>query len=221
MKIRHPLAIKSAAFLLSLAVRAMNCTVRIHEHALDPRVYPARGGEPFIYLFWHENMAIPAALIRKVDISVLISQHRDGELIAQTIGFLGASVVRGSSSRGGGQAIRDMLEAIKQRHLAITPDGPRGPRRVVQPGAVFLASHAGIEIVPVGVAVTREWRAKSWDKMMIPKPFAQAHVVLGKPIAIPPGLDKQALEPYQQLCQRGMDEAQSLAESKIKDEVGS
>lgn len=167
---------------------------------------------PKLYLFWHENLIVPAYCYAKLKVPVLVSNHRDGELVAQVVHCLGGETIRGSSTRGGAKALREMMQRIQSQNLAITPDGPRGPRRVLQPGAVFLASQAQIDIVPVGIHFSNPWRAKSWDRMAIPKPFSAAYVVAGEPLTIPPDLSKDQLEPYRQLCQAGMDNAQAEAE---------
>ncbi len=88
----------------------------------------------------------------------------------------------------------DLLREGEGSHLALTPDGPRGPRRRLQPGLIFLASHAGFPIVPVGIGFTRAWRAKSWDRFAIPRPFSTITAVLADPIVIPRDLDNQGLE---------------------------
>ena len=212
MKITHPLAIRSAALVLSLGLRAWLCATKIREQFADPASHPARSPRPRLYLFWHENLVLAAYGYARQRVPVLISSHRDGELITQVLRMLGGVAIRGSSTRGGAKALRQMVQEGKDRHLAITPDGPRGPRRVLQPGAVFVASVCGMPLVPVGVAFRRPWRANSWDRMVIPRFADPAYVVFGADVSVPPDLDAAGLEHYRQLAQAAMDAAQLRAE---------
>ena len=143
---------------------------------------------------------------------MLVSTHRDGELIAQTIRLLGGRAIRGSSTRGGVAAVMTMLRDRRSRHLAITPDGPRGPRRVIQDGAIYLASRGQLPLVPVGYAVSDAWRVPSWDRMILPKPGAAARAVAGAPIRVPPEATREELETYRQRVQDVMDDVQARAE---------
>jgi lysophospholipid acyltransferase (LPLAT)-like uncharacterized protein len=213
MKLRHPLAIKSAAFAISLWVRGWMGTMRIQERFLCPDFLCRNANHRAVFLFWHEALLLPTYAYTKFEVSTLISNHRDGELVAQVVHFMGGETIRGSTTRGGSAALRAMLQEVRERHVAITPDGPRGPRRVVQPGAVFLASHAQIPVVPVGIHMPGAWRAKSWDRMAIPKPFRRAYVVFGNPIHVPPNISRDDIEHYRQLCQQGMDQMQGMAEA--------
>ena len=214
MKITHPLAIRSTALLLSLWLRAWLSATRIHEDFAEAASHPLRAGSPRIYLFWHENMALAAYAYASLPVSVLISSHRDGELVAQVLRMMGGVAIRGSSTRGGAKALRQMLQAGKDRHLAITPDGPRGPRRVIQPGAVFVASVCGMPLVPVGIAFRRPWRVKSWDRMVIPRFADPAYVVSGAEVNVPADLDAEGLEFYRTLAQAEMDRTQLQAEQQ-------
>lgn len=176
-------------------VRAWLRTVRAKVFSTDRRVHPADPGvQRFIYIFWHESLLAPAKI--KAKARVMVSQSADGELIARVCAHLGIGVVRGSTTRGGAAGLLELLRDGNNAHLALTPDGPRGPRRRLQPGVVFLASHSGLPIVPVGVGFTRAWRAGSWDRFVIPRPFSTMTGVLGAPIVVPPRLDSHGLEDY-------------------------
>ena len=157
MKLSHPIAMRFASLVLSGVIRGWLGT-------LDIRTFLAEGTDPLgvpkrIYLFWHEMMLLPAYAYARMGIATLISRHRDGELIAQVVGMLGGQAIRGSTSRGrdrgGAAAVRELLRPRRHRHLCITPDGPRGPRRVVDVGAVYLASRSGMPLVPVGMGFGR------------------------------------------------------------------
>lgn len=214
MKLSHPIAIRFASLVLSGAIRGWLST-------LDIRLAVAEGTDPLhgerrIYLFWHEMMLLPAYAYARLGFATLVSRHRDGELIAQVAGMLGGTVIRGSTShgrdRGGAAAIREMMRPGPHRHICITPDGPRGPRRVVNIGAVYLASRSGMPLVPAGMAFEKPWRVGSWDRMALPRPFTRARVVSGPAIHVPDGLDLDALEPWRQRVQDALDTVQRRAE---------
>ncbi len=155
-------------------------------HPPDPDV------ERLIYAFWHESFLGPAKI--RTPVKVLISQSADGELIAQVCHHLGMGTIRGSSKRGGAQALLQLLRDGENTHVAITPDGPRGPRRQVKTGVVLLASLTGLPIVPLGVGFTHAWRFRSWDRFAIPRPFSTIAGVLGEPLTVPPDLDDAGIE---------------------------
>lgn len=140
-----------------------------------------------LYLFWHARMLMIPKLSRGIWHGyMLISSHRDGGFIADTMHLLGIETVRGSSTRGGARAMLQMLRAVKQegRHLAVTPDGPRGPREVVKKGAVQLAMKGELPIVPVCYATRRHWRINSWDRFYLPQPFTRGVFVIGDPVRL-------------------------------------
>jgi lysophospholipid acyltransferase (LPLAT)-like uncharacterized protein len=142
----------------------------------------------------------------------LISQHQDGEYITQIIERLRARVVRGSTTRGGIAGLMEMASVDKQTHLAITPDGPRGPRRRLQPGAIFLASRTGLPVVPLGFGFSNAWRARSWDRFAVPLPFSIVACVAGRSIRIPPELGRTGLECWRHQVEASMLECTAAAE---------
>lgn len=214
MKIRHPLLIKVFAYLASVVVRLWIGTVRYQCRALGMPVEPTRPDVAgrYIYAFWHENILIPAYQYRVPSVRVLISQHADGELIAQTAQYLNLGVVRGSSTRGGAQAMRQMLRVADQCHFVITPDGPRGPRRQVQEGLIYLAARTGLPIVVVGIGMERPWRANSWDRMALPRPWRRARGVTSAPVSVPPDVGREQIAGYLQQVQATFDHVNELAE---------
>jgi len=170
-----------------------------------------------IYAFWHGRMLIPAWLGRGRGIHILISQHRDGEYINQVVKRLGYAPVRGSSSRNGARALRQMADlAERQRQIAITPDGPRGPRYVVQPGVIFLAQKTGREIIPAGIAVDRYWQMPSWDEFRVPKPFSRAAIVLGEAMKVPEKISRQEMERYRSRLEEEMRRLTAEAERRAR-----
>src|SRR5262249_12221116 len=126
-----------------------------------------------------------AVLHRHEGIAVLVSRHRDGELITRVIERLGYVTGRGSSTRGGGQGAREMVAwAERGRHLAITPDGPRGPAERVKDGTFYLAARTGRRVVPIGIGSSPAWALRSWDRFRVPRPFARICIIHGAPIAL-------------------------------------
>jgi lysophospholipid acyltransferase (LPLAT)-like uncharacterized protein len=211
MKIRHPWLIRLASLAGAVLVRNLLATLRRRVIVADERLHPAEPiRERFIYAFWHESLLAVASQPAKVN--VLISLHADGEIITQICRALGIGVIRGSTTRRGGAAMLEMLHSGRETHLAITPDGPRGPRRNFQVGAVYLASKTGLPIVPIGVGFSRAWRAKSWDRFAIPLPFSTAYGVVGAPIVVPRDLDRAGLETYRLLVERALLAATGAAE---------
>jgi len=150
-------------------------------------------GERFVYAFWHSGLLAGALLHRGEGIAVLVSQHRDGELITRVIRRLGYVAARGSSTRGGDAGVRELLGfADEGRQLALTPDGPRGPAERMKDGVYYLAARTGRRVVPIGFGVHPAWRLKSWDGFRVPRPFARICVTHGAPIALATPADDAA-----------------------------
>jgi lysophospholipid acyltransferase (LPLAT)-like uncharacterized protein len=142
-------------------------------------------GEHFILAFWHRHLLLMPYAYRGRRISVLVSQSKDGELIARTVARFGIDASRGSSSRGGAQGMRSLLrKAADGYDLAFTPDGPRGPAEVVQPGVILAAAATGLPVQPVALAATRCRRLRSWDRFVVPLPLSTVHFVYGEPLLV-------------------------------------
>src|SRR6516162_6472186 len=143
MKIQHPLLVRALGVTGAALVRQLGRTLHYHFRYQDPSVAPEiarQTGQRFIYAFFHEVMLFPAYYWPWPEMQILISEHRDGELIAQVISRLGFTVVRGSTTRGGARALRQMTFGMTRGNLCVTPDGPQGPRRSVHQGVAYLAS---------------------------------------------------------------------------------
>jgi hypothetical protein len=178
--------------------------------------YDSRHSGEYIYASWHETILAFAfvgmpALYRT---QVLISQHQDGEYITQIVERLGARVARGSTTRGGRAGLLEMVHARKHMHLAITPDGPRGPRRRLQLGAIYLASRTGLPIVPLGFGFSNAWRARSWDRFAVPLPFSQLVCLAGQPTQVPPHLSDAGHEYWRNHVEQCMLECTHAAEHR-------
>lgn len=152
-------------------------------------------GESILYALWHENMILSLLVHEKQGISVLVSQHFDGEIIATILKTFGFSSIRGSSTRGGDQAYKFMKLNLERMRfeVAFTPDGPLGPRRQAKTGIIRLAAETGAPIIPVGIAGNRFKRIKSWDRLLLILPFAKCALVYQKPLYVPKNVNP---EPY-------------------------
>jgi lysophospholipid acyltransferase (LPLAT)-like uncharacterized protein len=138
--------------------------------------------KPFVLALWHGQMLPLVVRHRDQGVKVLISEHRDGELIARIATGLGLDTIRGSTTRGAARALLAMATALTSgAEIAVTPDGPKGPARSFAPGTVIAAQRAAAPIVAIGVAASRAWRLRSWDSFMIPKPFARVVVAYSNP----------------------------------------
>ena len=191
--------------------------VPLREFVSAPEYHPIYGNKRAVLCFWHEAIIPATAVYATTAVPVLISQHRDGEMVAQVHHFMGGKSIRGSTTRGGGKALREMIKLSSNSSLAITPDGPRGPRRKMHQGAIFIASQAGIPIIPVGLHAKDTWRANSWDRTMIPRPGRPIYIVGFPPIHIPGTLSPEEMEQYRHLCELKLNEAQELAERYAKE----
>ncbi len=153
-------------------------------------------GKPFILTFWHGRlMMMPRFWDKGTAISMLTSQHRDGQIISRIVGRFGVVTVVGSSSRGGAQALRSMVKSLKAGNcVGVTPDGPRGPRMRAAPGIVSIARLSGIPIIPAAYSVTRGRFLGTWDRFLVPWPFTQGVLIWGEPIAVSGNADVDARE---------------------------
>jgi lysophospholipid acyltransferase (LPLAT)-like uncharacterized protein len=168
--------------------------------------------ERYIYAVWHENMLVPVYHYAGPDIYVLVSGHADGRIFAAVCHNLRVRTISGSTTRGGVEALRQLLRAGRGNHLALTPDGPRGPRRQVQPGLVYLAARTGLAIVPIGIGYDRPWRLRSWDRFAVPKPWSRATCVTTPPICVPADITRDQLAHYRRLVEDALNAANDAAE---------
>lgn len=141
--------------------------------------------QPFVFALWHGDL-VPLIWFHRGDsTSLVVSEHRDGGYLAKAARVWGYGIIRGSSTRGGQVAFRQMVRVLRGGgEIAITPDGPRGPARVVKGGVVAAAQLAGVSIIPVAVTVSSGWNLRSWDQSIIPKPFARVQIVYDDPLTL-------------------------------------
>ena len=176
----------------------------------------ARGQQP-VLAFWHGRILPATYYFRRRGIVVITSENFDGEWIARIIERFGFGTARGSTSRGARKALlqltRDMAAG---RAAAFTLDGPRGPARVAQPGAVWLAKATGNPVVPFHIEASRAWTLGSWDRAQIPRPFASVALALGEPIYVPRDADAAAIEQARQELQRRLKLLEQRAMEMVK-----
>ncbi len=152
-------------------------------------------GGAYVAVMWHGRMLLPIGAHRGRGIGVLVSPSGDGAIVAMVLRRFGYVVVRGSSSRYGSRALREMREHLDAgTPIVVTPDGPRGPRHAMNVGVSWLAREAGVPILPLACVADRAWHLKSWDRFTIPKPFARVALTYGAPIRVQDDADDTALE---------------------------
>jgi hypothetical protein len=161
---------------------ALGATWRVTVHGRQGLLKRSPQASRVVLTLWHGQMH-PLLWAHRQPTGVLISEHRDGEIIARIVGTFGFFGVRGSSSRGGTRALLEAVQVLKRgADMAITPDGPRGPRHSFAAGALVLAYRAGVPVVSLVAHVDRKWQLRSWDGFEIPKPFARVTIEYGDPI---------------------------------------
>ena len=190
-----------ARWLIAFGFRLLQVLARTLRFEMDDRA--GLVGKPvqenYIAALWHNRLLLISFVLKKFfpqrPGAGLISASRDGDLIADVTRRFGFDVVRGSSSRMGANALRELEDILASgRHVLITPDGPRGPAYQLGPGIIFLAQKARVPIVPVNMEYSSCWRVKSWDRFIIPKPFSKVRVILGQPEEIGPTSSNEEFE---------------------------
>jgi len=197
---QHQLSTKVGGLLAALSVRHWMGTLDYQVSAYDSSVDPVRHDfvGPVIAVFWHEYMLLPFYLQGRTHTAILTSQHPDADWLAESASHLGFRTVRGSTFRGGGRALLEIVRNLPDYNIGIALDGPRGPRRKMARGAVYLSSKMGIPLVPYGIGYDNPWRMHSWDRYAVPRPYSRARLVTGPRLHIPSDLDREGLEHYRQ-----------------------
>lgn len=213
-----------APYLIRLLLNVIWRTCRVEDikgaHYLDILV---KKKHPFIPVYWHQHHVYGAYLMLKlknrgVNIGFLISPSADGDMSASVAKSWGAATIRGSSTRTGAKALRDLYLAITKQGISPvnTSDGPTGPLHVFKPGAIMLAQLTKSELVPVSYAASRYWQLKSWDKFIIPKPFSRIVICVGKPVKINKTLSEDELKSTCKLLQGMLLKLQYAAEKILQ-----
>jgi lysophospholipid acyltransferase (LPLAT)-like uncharacterized protein len=196
----------------SWLIKLLASTIRIYDYPIG--FNKKAKDTPAIYTFWHCMLLIPTYVGMNSKIQVLISQHTDGEYIAQVLNRLGFGVIRGSTTRGGARALKALVDKAREGYpIAITPDGPRGPRFIVQSGTIYLGKKTQVPIIPVAVGFSSYWELPSWDRFRIPKPFSRILMFYGDPIQIPSNLNEEEMERNRLLLEQTMKEMAEKADT--------
>lgn len=203
------------AFLAALYIRLVFLTCKwdiIGKEIPDSYI---QSKKPFIVCFWHGRLGMLAcAWTWKVrPFRMLLSAHRDGRLIGQTVAHFGIKSIWGSTQRGGTQALREMLKTLRQGEtIGITPDGPRGPNQVATLGVITLAHLAQVDMIPITYSTSRQVRLKTWDRFHFPLPFGRGVFLWGNPISSSPNRDENSMEATRHLLEIDMTMLQDKAD---------
>lgn len=203
------------SYIATLMLRALFLTVRVRHIHVAPEGTPyvkPKGTKRYTFSMWHDQIAMAVFSNRTYNLAGLISQHRDGSYLADSVQIAGIRPVRGSTSRGGMEAVREIL-SLPENHLAMTPDGPRGPHRKLKDGILFISSRSGRPLVPCGMATSRAWRFPgSWTDLIIPKPLSTAILIAGTPVVVPEDLSRDAMKLWCAAVEAEMRRLDELAE---------
>jgi lysophospholipid acyltransferase (LPLAT)-like uncharacterized protein len=187
-----------AAIIARLGYRAvalLGATLRWRTEGFEHFDDAIKSGRQPIMAFWHGRILPATYFFRRRGIVVITSENFDGEWIAGIIERFGYGTARGSTSKGGRRALLQLRRDLASgRPAAFTIDGPRGPARVAQPGAIWLSKATGHPVVPFHIEADRYWTMNSWDRTLIPKPYATVSVAIGEPIRVSPDADEAGLE---------------------------
>jgi hypothetical protein len=213
-ELRRKIARRLSGELGSRVIHALLCllraTMRIRVEGGEALAEIVRGGEGFIGIFWHSRLLMIPFVYPGRRMHVLISVHRDGEIIANVMRCFGFGLVRGSSSKGGAAAFREMKQLLRTGNdLAVTPDGPRGPAEVLKPGVAELTRIMGSPVVPVAFSSSRCLRLPTWDRFLVPLPFSRGVFILGEPLRYQLGEDQEA---YRERLEAALREATARAD---------
>jgi lysophospholipid acyltransferase (LPLAT)-like uncharacterized protein len=179
--------------LLGALIVLQRATIKVERLHLEHYLGLKTRRVPILFALWHGRMFLSIQAHRGEGIATMASQSRDGELIARWLEKNGYVVVRGSTTRGGSQALREMVRLVRSgRHAALTVDGPKGPPRVVQPGVLQLARLTGAWILPITSSCSKPRFLASWDRYLLPYPFSKAVVAYGEPFPIPQDMSDEA-----------------------------
>lgn len=208
-KLADSLLLRCAPSLASWVIRLLHASLRIDYLHLDrPQNFWAKR-QPVILAFWHDQLLLMVKGYHGPEARILISSSKDGELIARTMGCFGQGAVRGSSSRGGASALREMVRLKREPFdLVVTPDGPRGPRHRVKPGVAQLAKLTGRPVIPMAFVCSRGHRFASWDRFLLPFPFGRGVYSFGAPLFLSAG---ETIEDFSSRLEGAMEENVSQA----------
>ena len=213
MKIRSRWLNLAMSWFATLCLRLLFLTVKVDHRNIAPEgspyVRPTRT-QRYTFCMWHDHIVLAAFSLETFNLAGLISQHRDGSYLADSVMMAGIRPVRGSTSRGGLEAVREIL-SLPELHLAMTPDGPRGPRHQMKEGIIYISSRSGRPVVPCALLADRYWSVNgSWTDMIVPKPFSKVLLIAGTPMFIPEDLPREEMAALAELLQSEMNRLEDI-----------
>lgn len=208
--------------LVRFLVRTIWATLHIERIGVENALALVDQKRPFIPCYWHQRQFVCVKTMlelqkRGLKTGFLVSPSRDGEIAARLLGSLDVQILRGSATRTGAQAMRDLFRAITVDGLSpiMTPDGPKGPIFVFKPGTIVMAKLSGAPIVPMNFAAKRAWELGSWDRFLLPKPFTRVVVAVGEPRFIPKSTPESEIEPICREMEATLAELEKVAQEKL------
>jgi len=208
-----------APVLISGALRLIALTVRIRYVDADDLFSRWARGEQVIVAFWHNRVVMMPIAGRGQRLCIMNSQSRDGEIATRALARWGIYSVRGSATRGGATGFRQLVRAYRDGYqLAVVPDGPRGPACVAKSGVIHLARVTGATIVPVTYAASRQRRLRSWDRLIIPLPFARIVFQMARPLTVPRAATDTEVEALRRELEARLNAITAAAEAAVADD---
>ncbi len=214
MKVGDRLLMKIVPFIASRVMRLLNLSLKKETLGEDHLRRTWERGEQVIISFWHDQLFLLVFGYPGKHAKLLISSSKDGELLARTMKYFDQDTVRGSSSRGGRAAFKEMLDLCKEKvDIVLTPDGPKGPRHELKNGVVQLARMSGRPVMPMAFVCNRGHRFKSWDRFLFPYPFGRGVYSFGEPLYF----DKQeGVDGFRERLKKAMQDNQKQAEARLE-----
>jgi lysophospholipid acyltransferase (LPLAT)-like uncharacterized protein len=210
------LLINVAPPLLHAYIRLLHSTMRIDVRGGERLTEARSGAGHYILCFWHSRFVLMPYCYPGPRIVVLSSWHRDAEALVRILQRFGIEQARGSSTRGGATGLRQILRKVEEGcDVGLTPDGPRGPRRRVQPGVIAIARFTGLPIIPVTFSASPARRLRSWDRTLLPKLFSRGVFVYGDPVVVPRDANEAAQEDKRLALERELDRITDLADDAM------
>ncbi|MFK5925637.1 MAG: lysophospholipid acyltransferase family protein [Desulfuromusa sp.] len=214
MKIGDRLLLKFVPIIASLVMRILNLSIRKEIIGVDQLHSVWERGEHVIIPFWHDQLFLLVFGYPGKHAKLLISSSKDGELLARTMKYFDQDTVRGSSSRGGRAAFKEMLDLCREKaDIVLTPDGPKGPRHELKDGVVQLARMSGRPVMPLAFVCSRGHRFQSWDRFLFPYPFSRGVYSFGAPIYFD---KKEGVDRFRERLKKAMKDNQQLAEARLE-----
>ena len=197
---------QAIGFLGKWLIDGIGMTLKIEKIGWD-RVEHIFKSQKYIMCFWHSRLLALSYVHKRTNVLVLVSQSKDGEIIARILDKQGHRTMRGSSTRGGLRALAGMIKKLKENDqpAAFTPDGPQGPRFKMKPGVIALARKTGYPIIPMTYNASRIKMFNSWDRFIMPKPFSECKIIYGEPVYIPESTDETQEKRYMEKLQEELD----------------